>query len=186
MSRRLILIATIIVLAVASHVAFVLAVPYGLTRIAAERISRNGTEVNRWIYPPPADETSREIVRPSPDLAYAACVFDLRDGPVRITVTPGDSYTSLTLYAPNTDATVINADRPVDILIARAGQSLPNGPWTVIRTSDRWGIALQRRLAPTDALFQSADRLRRQDRCEPVHAPKAPWHPTASNHERQS
>ena len=171
MKPRFILVALVLVVALATHVGCVLAIPHGLTLIAANRILRNGAEVNRWIYPPRVTETSREIVRPSPDLAYAACVFDLRAGPVRITVTPGAGYVSLSLYAPNTDMTAIDADEPVDLVIARHGQTIPEGPWTVIRTSDRWGIALQRRLAPTEASFQSADDLRRRDRCAPLVLP---------------
>lgn len=173
MSRRLTLLATVLAVAVITHFAVVLAAPRVLTAIAANRISHKGALNNRWFYPPRATETSREIVRPSPDLAYAACVFDLRDGPVRITVTPGVAYTSLSLYAPNTDATVINASKPVDLVIARPGQTVPTGPWRVHRTSDRWGIALQRRLAPTDATFHDADRLRRLDRCERLLAPRS-------------
>ncbi len=165
MRRRIALVATILIVAVATHVGFVLAVPNALTLIAANRISQNGARVNRWVYPPRATERSREIVRPSPDLAYAACVFDLRDGPIRITVTPGGAYTSLSLYAPNTDMTSIDATQPVDLVIARPDQTVAPGRYRIIRTSDQWGIALQRRLAPTDASFRSIDLLRRHDRC---------------------
>lgn len=173
MSRRfpLALVSTTLAVAVASHVITVLAAPYSLTAIAASRISQKGALHNRWIYPPRATETSREIVRPSPDLAYAACVFDLGNGPVRITVAPGDAYTSLSLYAPNTDVVVMNASEPIDLIIARRNQSVADGPWRVLRIDDHWGIALQRRLAPTDAEFQAADRLRHQDRCKPVSRP---------------
>jgi uncharacterized membrane protein len=173
MTRRLALLATILTVAVITHFAVVLALPRVLTTIAANRISQNGELSNRWIYPPRATEASREIVRPSPDLAYAACVFDLRDGPVRITVTPGAAYTSLTLYAPNTDATVINAEELVELVVARPGQAVPTGPWRVHRTSAHWGVALQRRLAPTHAAFSDADRLRRRDQCEPLLAPRS-------------
>lgn len=170
MSRRLplLLMATILVVAVATHWTVVLAVPYGLTAIAASRISQKGTLENRWIYPPRATEASREVVRPSPDLAYSACVFDLGDGPVRITVVPGETYTSLSLYAPNTDVVVMNAIEPIDLIVARRDQTVPEGPWRVLRTDDHRGIALQRRLAPTEAAFRAADLLRRRDRCKPV------------------
>lgn len=171
MKCRLALATTVVVVAVATHLTLVLTAPRILTTIAADRISRNGALDNRWIYPPRATEASREIVRPSPDLAYAACVFDLRDGPVQITVGPGTTYTSLSLYAPNSDATVINARTRVDVVVARPDQIVPAGPWRVHRTSDRWGIALQRRLAPTVVEFAEADRLRRQDRCEPLQVP---------------
>lgn len=165
MTRRLVLLGTILAIAVATHLTVVLAAPRIMMTIAANRISQNGALNNRWIYPPRATETSREIVRPSPDLVYAACVFDLRDGPVHITVAPGADYTSLTLYAPNTDATVINAQAPIDLIIARPDQTVPNGPWEIHRTPHAWGIALQRRLAPTEQGFQAADRLRHMDRC---------------------
>lgn len=168
MNRRLGLLATVLVVAVATHVVAILATPRILTTIAAGRIAERGALGNRWIYPPRATETSRQIVRPSPDLAYAACVFDLRHGPVRVTVSPGAAYTSLSLYDPNTNVTVIHAGQPVDLVIARLGQTVPQGPWRVHRTSERWGVALQRRLAPTEAAFEQADRLRRQDRCEPL------------------
>ncbi len=168
MSCRLALVATVLIVAVATHVGFVLAVPHALTLIAANRISHNGAQVNRWIYPPRATERSREIVRPSPDLAYAACVFDLRDGPVRITVVPSGAYTSLSLYAPNTDMTLIDATKPVDLVVARPDQTVPPGHYQIIRTKDRWGIALQRRLATKAASFSSIDDLRRHDRCGSV------------------
>lgn len=171
MTRRFALSATVLIVALATHLAVILAVPRILSAVAAGRISRNHELDNRWIYPPRATEASREIVRPSPDLAYAACVFDLRAGPVRITVQPGASYTSLSLYASDTDSTVINVSQPVDLVVARPDQTVPAGPWRVHRTSDRRGIALQRRLAPTEVEFEAADRLRRLDRCEPLGGP---------------
>jgi len=167
MTRRLVLLGAVLAIAVATHLAVVLAAPRVLMTIAASRISHKGALNNRWIYPPRATEASREIVRPSPDLAYAACVFDLHDGPIHITVAPGADYTSLTLYAPNTDATVINAQTPIDLIIARPDQVVPEGPWQIHRTPHPWGIALQRRLAPTIQGFQAADRLRRLDLCTP-------------------
>lgn len=170
MTRRLVLLGAVLAIAVTTHLAVVLAAPRVLMTLAANRISQNGALNNRWIYPPRATETSREIVRPSPDLAYAACAFDLRDGPVHITVTPGADYTSLTLYASNTDATVINAQAPIDLIIARPDQTVPNGPWQIHRTPHPWGIALQRRLAPTEISFEAADRQRRLDRCGSLEA----------------
>lgn len=172
MNRRLALLATVLAVAGVTHLVVVLSVPRILTTLAANRISQKGALNNRWIYPPRATEASREIVRPSPDLAYAACVFDLRHGPVRITVTPGETYTSLTLYAPNTDATVINVRNPVDLVIARPDQNVPKGPWQVQVISQHGGVAIQRRLAPTGSAFDEADRLRRLDRCAPLARPQ--------------
>lgn len=52
--------------------------------------------------PLPTDKT-RTVVRPSPDLLYAACVYDISAGPVRVMIQPPMGYWSLSLYARNTD-----------------------------------------------------------------------------------
>ena len=45
------------------------------------------------------------MVRPSPDLAYASCVYDLSKGPILVDVpaTPGGGYVSVSVFAGNTD-----------------------------------------------------------------------------------
>ena len=59
-----------------------------------------------------ADENARAIVRPSPDLLYAGCAFDLADGPLRIQATvPRDTYWSLSMFAANTDNFFVVNDR---------------------------------------------------------------------------
>lgn len=56
------------------------------------------------------DENSRWVVRPSPDLLYAICVYDLAQGPVVISASVPERYWSMQFYQMNTDnfAGIIN------------------------------------------------------------------------------
>ena len=49
------------------------------------------------------DETSRAVVRPSPDLLYASCVYNLNEGPVVITAPVPERYWSMQFYQMNTN-----------------------------------------------------------------------------------
>src|SRR5436190_20112011 len=49
-----------------------------------------------------ATAESRAIVKPSPDLLYSTCVFDVSKRPLKIvTGAPADTYWSVALYADN-------------------------------------------------------------------------------------
>jgi len=66
----------------------------------------------RVLYPPLTTAASRQIVLPSPDLAYALCVYDLRQGPVDVDAAPAwPGYWSVALYADNTDNYLVRNDR---------------------------------------------------------------------------
>lgn len=66
----------------------------------------------RVVYPALSTAASRVIVLPSPDLAYALCVYDLSKGPVDIDAAPAwPSYWSVALYAANTDNYLVRNDR---------------------------------------------------------------------------
>ncbi len=49
------------------------------------------------------DETFRNVVRPSPDLLYAFCMYDLEQGPVTVTGPVPERYWSMQFYQMNTD-----------------------------------------------------------------------------------
>ena len=58
---------------------------------------------NRLVINPVPDETSRDVVRPSPDLLYASCLYNLEDGPLVISATVPERYWSMQFYQMNTD-----------------------------------------------------------------------------------
>lgn len=165
--RRMLIVG---VAAIAAHGVVIVAAPYVLMAGAMKRVSRDGARVNSWVHAPRTTEASRSIVRPSPDLAYSACVLDLGGGPVRVTASPWGDYMSVSVFAANSDNVFVandrNHPRGIDLTIAGPGfaGSAPAGTQIVQLGSAR-GIVLTRRLAPTAEAFAKADAARRGDVC---------------------
>jgi len=57
---------------------------------------------------------SRAVVRPSPDLLYTTCAFDVSGGPVLVGGMASQAYWSIALYASNTDNFYVLNDRQAD------------------------------------------------------------------------
>lgn len=126
-----------------------------------------------------ADAGARIVVRPSPDLLYTACVFDLSAGPLRLHTPVPPGYLSISGFAADTsnffavndrDATV-DADgrRHLDLLLtADAGVQAPPGTRLIVSPSPR-GLVLFRTLIVDDAQLPAlrAD-YQMQQRCEPM------------------
>ncbi|WP_020651008.1 DUF1254 domain-containing protein [Solimonas variicoloris] len=157
------------VVAVVTHLATVLAAPYVLMDVAMARVSK-ADGINHWTHPPRTTETSRKVVRPSPDLAYSACVYDLDGGPVHVTASAWDDYMSVSVFAHNSDNIFVINDRQapqgVDMIIVRKGEPHPPGAALVVESPSRRGIVLQRRVAPTQERWEAANAARRHDICE--------------------
>ena len=157
------------------HAAALFAGPTLVMTLAMKRIAGEGG-VNRWNFAPRTTPETQRIVRSSPDLAYAACVWDVSRGPVRIRAAASDDYASLSLYGANTDNFFSLNDRTMgpggaDIVLIARGQTPPAGvdPSRVVVAPSRRGLALDRRLAPTPQAFARADAARRAvDVCEPL------------------
>lgn len=143
--------------------------PRVLMRLAVGRLAKPG--FNTMFAAPLATDKSRAIVRPSPDLAYSSCPFDLSKGPVLVDVPPIPApYWSLSVFDSRTDAAYVRnnistADQPVRIAIAQAGQPVPDG-MQAVRVSGRHGIALLRVLVQDRAAFAPIDAARRQASCK--------------------
>lgn len=166
-----------VVAAALGHGALVLAVPGTIMGKVMDRGSQGGTKVNQFQFGPRTTQESRGVVRPSPDLAYSTCVYDLSDGPVmvRAAPTPGGGYVSLSVFAANSDNIAVfdSSQYPqgISFVLAREGQDVPKDIAVVRSPSDR-GIVLDRRLAANDALFAVADQARRNDACYPLFGDK--------------
>ena len=125
------------------------------------------------------DETFRSIVRPSPDLLYASCIYNLEDGPVVIQAPIPARYWSMQFYQMNTEnyAGITNQrdDRYRVGSIARVtligpDDSLDNyldkSQGTVIQSPTQRGIMLLRASAIDDQEEQQA--ALQSSRCGPV------------------
>jgi uncharacterized membrane protein len=69
-----------------------------LYAVGSKKMGYNQLVVNRV-----PDETSRTVVRPSPDLLYASCLYNLEDGPLIIEAPIPARYWSMQFYQMNTD-----------------------------------------------------------------------------------
>lgn len=173
MNRRAKLLLLFVAAAAVGHIGLVQAVPYFLMNVAMGRMSQDGTTINQFSFGSRTTQNSRAIVRPSPDLAYASCAYDLSDGPLLIEAAPSpdQGYVSLSVFAANTDNIAVfdTGQLPdgIRFVLARAGQPVPAGEKVVLSPSVR-GIVLDRRLAPTAELFAAVDQARRSDKCQPI------------------
>lgn len=173
MTRRTKLILTFLGAIAVGHLGLVLFVPHFLMNVAMARVSQDGKQINQFTFGSRTTQNSRNIVRPSPDLAYSTCAYDLSNGPMLIEAAPSPNagYVSVSVFAANTDnIAVFDTSQSPDgirFVLATKGQVTPPGTKVVISPSVH-GIVLDRRLAPNAELFTAADEARRSDKCAAI------------------
>lgn len=161
-------------LAAAIHVAAVSYLPDFIMSTVMARIGNRG--VNAVVHTDRPTFASRAIVKPSPDLLYSTCVYDLTRRPLKVTTAaPENTYWSVSLYAANTDNFFVLNDakaqgKPATIVIVGQGQSLPPQPegTIVVSAPTKKGIVLFRTLINDDAREAELDQARRAAKCEPL------------------
>jgi uncharacterized membrane protein len=160
-----------LIVAAAAAYAAIWAIPYGLMTVAMDRLGQGG--INKMSYGDLATPERQPVVRPSPDLAYSSCPYDLLAGPVAIDVAPVPGrYTSLSVFDAATDVIFVRNDveaggKPFRIIVARDGQAVPAGA-EIVRTNHDRGIALIRLLLKDPAEIGGLDAVRRQSTCATV------------------
>ena len=161
------ILATLVVAGVA-HVASVMATPHIIMHMTMRGIGRGG--VNTMMFGKRPTSASRGVVRPSPDLLYASCVYDLSKGPVRVTASGmPDTYWSVSLFDADTNNFYVLNDRQaktgaVDFTIVPPDQDKqPLG--TVVRSPTRRGLVLFRTLIDDEKRVAEIDRARRSAAC---------------------
>lgn len=164
----------LLVVAVAVHLAVIVALPRVAMTVAGNRIEDRAGD-DAWLHAPRVTPQTQEVVRSSPDLAYSACAWDLSDGPLRLSAPGWEDYFSLSLYdSRSNNFHVVNGrdtgGKEVALVLATREQAedLPaaEGVPTLVAPSET-GIALLRYLAPTPETFERADQVRRAAVCEP-------------------
>lgn len=163
--------------AIAGHAVVIAAAPRFIMGVAMKRLSDGGLRTNVWLHAPRTDETARRVVRPSPDLAYSACVYDVKKAPIPVTAAPWDDYMSVSVHAANSDNVVAVDDRQAPagvklwLVSQRDSSATPAGFRRVVSPTYR-GIILERRLAPTPERFAKAAAARANDICGEVPRPR--------------
>jgi uncharacterized membrane protein len=167
-------IAATLVIAALVHVGTVAAIPH---LIMHRMLAQAGT-VNVIHFGKRPDASARGVVRPSPDLLYSICPFDLSKGPLRVrSPVPSDTYWSVSAFDANTDNFFVKNDRQVsgaiDFLIVAQGDSENTEGFSVVRAPTARGLVLFRTLIDDDGKLAAIDALRRKATCETWYASPA-------------
>ncbi len=149
--------------------ATLVATPFVLMRAAAAKAGA-GLPVNQFRHGPMTTAANQTIVRPSPDLSYSLCVFDVSKGPVLVRVEPVPAhYWSVSVFDARTDVAAVRSDRdtggkPALLAIVGGGQAAPAG-YQAVRVGYDRGVVLIRILLADKAEFPVIDTLRRKSSC---------------------
>ena len=156
----------------AAYQATLSATPFALMYVASQRVAQTGA-TNTFAHREIVHAEAQPIVRPSPDLLYSTCIFDVSDGPVLIDVAPvPDHYWSISIFDARTDVAAVRSDRDTAgaaarLALYREGQAIPAGYEPVKLGYDR-GVALIRILITDPSEFSVIDAIRRQSRCRAI------------------
>ena len=156
--------------ALGAYQATLLATPYALMQAALKKIGDRGPE-NQFAFSPMTTAANQTIVRPSPDLAYAACAFDVSKGPVLVDVQPvPDHYWSVSIFDARTDVAAVRSDRDTKgkaarLALVNAGQTAPAG-YEPVRVGYDRGLVLIRILVAPASTFPTIDAIRRKSTCK--------------------
>jgi len=177
MRLPLIGIATFVIGFAAAHIFVLNALPGQIMSKARERMAGTGIPLHQWQMSPRVTPQTQTIVRPSPDLAYAICVIDVTDGPVTLTVPTWPEYGSLSIfdastdnvYAGSLDARLPDAPGTLKVIVQLEGQySGPAEGVDLVTVKKPEALALIRRLAPSQGLYDAAAALVPVSTCGPV------------------
>jgi uncharacterized membrane protein len=160
-------------IATAVHVGSIYAIPYAAMGLVTSRMGNPNT-MHQQSRPTAA---SRLVVRPSPDLLYSACSYDLSNGPIEVkAVIPAGTYWSVSGFDNATNNWFVRNDREMagpnlDLVIAPPGSSSSNPPSAqriVAVSPSMQGLILIRTLINDENQFQTIDQARRRSSCGPL------------------
>lgn len=175
----------IVALSAALYFVLLAGVPYGVMSMIKSRMtSVGGTGVNTMFHSERPSHTSRNVVRPSPELLYSICWYDLSKGPVRVVSgAPQGTYWSVALYRDNTDNFYVINDTATQgakasLLIYTADQvggdkaafdtKYAQGGETGVESPSVSGLVLIRTLINDESKLPEIDGERRQATCGPA------------------
>ncbi len=153
------------------------ALPGRIMSKAREAMTERGLPLHHWQMSPRVTPETQTIVRPSPDLAYAICLIDVSGGPVTLSVPTWPEYGSLSIFDASTDnvyAGPLDARLPEapgvrTVIVALEGQTTSFAEGTdVVTLKKPEALALIRRLAPTQGLYDAAAALVPVSTCGPA------------------
>ena len=144
-------------------------VPQALMSLAVARVAQQAGAMNAFAHAPLVTAKARAIVRPSPDLLYSSCPYDVSDAPLLIDAMPvAAPYWSLSIFDAQTNAVFVANNQaglaPLKVAVLGPGQPAPAG-YTPVRVKGTRGVALIRILIDRNRPITAIDTARRATRC---------------------
>lgn len=153
---------------VIGHLFVLTSLPSFIMGKAHQTFEASGIPENAFVASPRQTPQTQRIVRPSPDLAYVICRFDTTYGPVFVNAPTWDGYGSLSIFNSKTDNVFVADLGPQsDFQGIEVRRSAENNREGALKLDGR-GIALIRRLAPTQEDYDVAVSLVSGATCAPV------------------
>jgi uncharacterized membrane protein len=170
-------IAATLAIAVVVHIVTLLALPRLVMMRTMSAITRL-VAANTMLYPPRPTSRSGGVVRPSPDLLYSICIYDLAaaNGALRVSAHDmPDTYWSVSIFDADTDNFYTLNDRQAgngaaDFLLVAPGSRPPNDRLPVVMARTSRGIVLFRTLIDREDRLAEIDAGRRNADCSPYRA----------------
>jgi len=167
-------IAAVLAVAVIAHVVTLHRLARRLDRRIEARVFGNIGRFNTMHFGSRPDENSRGVVRPSPDLLYASCPFDLSEGPLRLTAhVAHTTYWSIAGFDAATNNFFVRDDRQIagdviDLIVVRPEMAPPPSVagQTVVHAPTDKGLFLIRILIDDETDLPRLDAIRHQATCE--------------------
>ncbi len=163
-----------VVAGLVAHFFLLLGLPSTIMSKARDALMARGSVVHEWAASPQMTPQTQTIVRPSPDLAYAVCLFDVTGGPVEISAPTWDGYASLALFDRRTNNVFTTSldsaiDAPRGVIVASKDADIQTDAYELpVIVLDKEGIAVIRRLAPGVDIFETAQSLVAGATCSPI------------------
>jgi uncharacterized membrane protein len=136
------------------------------------RVMMRMGEVNHIHHQGRVTAASRGVVRPSPDLLYSVCPFDLSQGALHVTAkVPQGTYWSVSIFDSQTNNFYVMNDRQVKgavdlvVMTGLTDVRIPGDATKIISPTAK-GLVLFRTLINDEKNFAAIDRLRRTANCE--------------------
>ncbi|SDM39011.1 DUF1254 domain-containing protein [Maricaulis salignorans] len=172
MMRRLVPLAAALLAAVLGFWITLNWIPGFIMSRAMEQVESGGAAINSATHAPPVTEASRNVVRPSPDILYSICPFDLSHGPLLIQARwpRNGGYASISLYDSRTNNIFTLSDRDAGrapaIWLDRPGTApVPDGA-TAVSSPTQTGLVLYRQIVEDPSRIPAANAERRSFRCD--------------------
>ena len=139
--------------------------------IMSRAIEKMG-EINKIHHQKRVTADWRTVVRPSPDLLYSICPFDLSQGALHVTAkVPPGTYWSVSMFDDHTNDFFVRNDKQVKgsvdlvVMLPMTDVRMPAGATEVSAPSAK-GLVLFRTLINDDKNFAAIDTVRRTARCD--------------------